>query len=412
MATFNHEAFVAQAIDSVLMQRDVDLEFLIADDGSVDGTRDVVEGVRDDRVQFYPHETNRGACIVANELIQRATGEFVAIINSDDIWIGDDKLLHQLRTMQARPELGACFGRATFIDNSGRFVDKATLPFGSVFDQRDRSRGAWLRYFFEVGNCLCHPTMLIRKGCYDVVGLYDNRLRQLPDYDLWIRLVKRYDIHVSEREMVAFRHRPGMNASAMTAENSRRNANETYLIFRKFFEDIPREVFLDGFGDLLIDAVLADREHLDIEQALLYFAQIGERQDARSLIGIEKMNLLLGSDTHRLVLADRYGIDDLTFQAMTTEWGLPADVLDALHNELSERTAWALELNQQFVIAHRELDAAHRELDAAHRELEAAQRARGVANAELFRLNSSFAVRASRALCHPRSSLRRLCSRL
>ena len=76
MATYNHADFVAQSIQSVLLQRNVDFEFLIADDGSVDRTREVVASIHDKRIRFFPNEVNRGACVVTNELIGRASGEF------------------------------------------------------------------------------------------------------------------------------------------------------------------------------------------------------------------------------------------------------------------------------------------------------------------------------------------------
>jgi glycosyltransferase involved in cell wall biosynthesis len=399
MATYNHAPYVARSIQSVLGQQDVDLEFLIADDGSVDGTAEVVAATRDERIRFFPHDANRGACVVTNELIQRASGEFVALINSDDYWIDDHKLARQLQLMDDRPELGASFGRVTFVDGEDSAIDKATLAYGGVFDQDNRSRGAWLRYFFDVGNCLCHPTMLIRTACYSEVGHYDNRLRQLPDFDMWIRLLKRYEIHVMDRELIAFRLLPGENASAVTAVNGRRGVNEMYFILRGFFDGMSREVLLDGFGDLLVDPSLPDEAHLDIEKALLYFNEGEHPSHVRNLIGLERLQRLLGSEAHRQVLVDGYGIDDRAFHAITGKCGALDEPLDALQKALDESNEWGREVNRQFIVAHQELDDAHRELDAAHRELKAAQ-------GELDRITSSFAFRAARAVSHPRSTLR------
>lgn len=203
MATYNHADFVIQAIESVLAQQGVDFEFLIADDGSADRTREVVASIKDARIRFFPSEKNRGACVVTNELIERASGEFIALINSDDYWTVPDKLAYQVQIMRENPKVGACFGRARFVDKDGRDIDKASLPFGTVFDQENRSQGQWLRRFFDLGNCICHPTLLIRKSCYEALGMYNNRLRQLPDFDMWIRLLKRYDIFISDKELVA-----------------------------------------------------------------------------------------------------------------------------------------------------------------------------------------------------------------
>lgn len=108
MATYNHAAYVAEAIYSVLQQQGVEFEFLIADDASRDATAQVVAGIRDPRIRFMAHTHNRGACAVTNELIEQASGEFVAIINSDDRWLGTDKLASQLEIMRADPSLGAC----------------------------------------------------------------------------------------------------------------------------------------------------------------------------------------------------------------------------------------------------------------------------------------------------------------
>jgi glycosyltransferase involved in cell wall biosynthesis len=322
MATYNHAEFVEKSIQSVLMQQGVDFEFLIADDGSSDNTRDVVASICDKRIRFFPNKENRGACTVTNELIQRASGEFIALINSDDYWIGQNKLSYQLQVLRENPSVGACFGRARFIDKHDMPIPKTILLPGRVFDQENKSQGKWLRYFFDCGNCICHPTMLIRKECYDSVGMYDNRLRQLPDFDMWVRLTKRYDIHVSNREMIAFRHLPGENASSDTSANLRRLLNESYFIFQRFFDGISRDVFLDGFGDLLVESDPPDDTHLDIEKSLLYLVRKRWASHIYNLIGLERIHILLGNDKYRRILIDCYGIDDNAFQSLSAEIGV------------------------------------------------------------------------------------------
>lgn len=314
MATYNHADFVAQAIDSVLSQRGVDFEFLIADDGSVDHTREIVASIRDERIRFFPNEINRGACVVTNELILRASGEFIALINSDDYWINGDKLAYQLQVMRDNPTIGACFGRVRFIDKYGHDIDKSSLPFGTVFDQENRSQGAWLRRFFDLGNCICHPTMLIRRSCYEELGMYRNQLRQLPDFDMWIRLVKRHPIYISERELINFRILPGENASSQTATNSIRTINEHYLIIDNFFDDIDSKHLIDGFGDILKHKDIPSDEYLDIEKVMLLFIYNQLLGKPYQMIGLLKLSKLLNSPVHHEILVDAYGVDDRWFQ--------------------------------------------------------------------------------------------------
>lgn len=314
MATYNHAPFVAEAIQSVLGQTGVDFEFLISDDGSADNTRDVVASIKDERITFYPNEVNRGAGVVTNELIQRASGKYIALLNSDDYWCDNDKLAFQVQFLEDNPQVGACFGRARFVDKDGRPMDKASIPSGDVFDQPNRSQGAWLRRFFELGNCICHPTMLIRKACYDELGTYSNRMRQLPDLDMWIRLVKHYQIHIFDKEMITFRLMPGENASSQTVTNSIRTINEHYLIAENFFEGVTAEQLTEGFSDLLRIKSIESDIHLDIEKALLYLAHNQWLGKPYQMIGMLKLNALLNSPEHHKVMVEQYAMDDRWYQ--------------------------------------------------------------------------------------------------
>ena len=313
MATYNHAAYVREAIESVLSQQGVEFEFLIADDGSSDDTRTVVAATKDSRISFFPNPVNRGACTVTNELVAQTRGEFVALINSDDAWY-PDKLRYQVDTLKRRPDIGATFGRVAFVDKDGRSLDKRTLDFGEVFDQEDRRSAQWLRTFFDGGNCICHPTMLIRRSCYGHVGLYNNRLRQLPDFDMWIRLVKHYELHISERDLIRFRILPGENASSQTATNAVRSINEHFLIAETFFDGVDREQLINGFADLLIVKDIPTEPHLAIEKVLLYFVPNQWLGRPYQLVGLLGMRRLLDSAVHREVLLESYGIDDRWFQ--------------------------------------------------------------------------------------------------
>jgi glycosyltransferase involved in cell wall biosynthesis len=320
LPSYNHAPYVAEAIASVLAQEGVAFELLVEDDGSTDGTADVIRKVRDPRVKFWPKARNEGACATHNNLVRRAKGEFVALINSDDMWATKDKLARQVQLMRERPDVAACFGRATFVGADGNPVPQEKLFYGSVFEQDNRSRGQWLRHFFVNSNCICHPSMLIRRAVYDEVGPYDNRLRQVPDFDMWIRVVKRHEIFIFPEPLVKFRLVEGANASAPTPANMNRILNEHYLVFRTFFDGVDRATLLDGFSDLLLNPEPREGAEVEVEKALLYFRVGGSMGPLMRTIGLTAVYEMLADADCRAVLAD-YDIDD--------KW---------LHAELGEST--------------------------------------------------------------------------
>lgn len=190
---------------------------------------------------------------------------------------------------------------------------------GLFFDQENRSQGQWLRRFFDLSNCICHPTILIRKSCYEELGDYNNRLRQLPDFDMWIRLVKRYEIFISDRELINFRILPGENASSQTATNSIRTINEHYLIAQNFFDGVKSDLLTDGFFDLLLFKDLPSEEHVNIEKARMFFIENQWLGRPYRMIGILEMFKLLNSPKHANLLVNSYDIDDRWFQMQMAE---------------------------------------------------------------------------------------------
>jgi glycosyltransferase involved in cell wall biosynthesis len=238
MASYNHADFVRQAVESALTQSFSDLEMVITDDGSPDRTADIIRSISDPRIDFLAFPENRGACDGINNAILRSRGEYLAILNSDDFFL-PGKLARQVEFLDANPNVGAVFGQPTIVDETGNevMVGESSHPFTKVFTKVNRTRAEWLRYFFECGNCLCHPTLMIRRACYDKVGLYDPTLMNLPDFDMWLRLCRSFDIHVMSEQLTAFRIlKNERNTSAPSMPNWARVAWETTHVLGHFTE--------------------------------------------------------------------------------------------------------------------------------------------------------------------------------
>lgn len=239
IASYNHADHVEACLRSVLTQDLQDFEIVVTDDGSSDGTADRVRAVQDPRISLEALPANRGACIAMNRAIRRARGRYIAVLNSDDVFL-PGKLSLQAAYLDAHPEVGATFGWPAFIDERGqRFHDEAHKDH-AVFKEGNRPRHAWLRHFFDKGNALCHPTAMIRREVYEAVGLYDPRLAQVPDLDMWMRVCSRFEIHVMQKPLTAFRILDGQrNASAARPEVVVRDAWERAMILRQYLR-LPR----------------------------------------------------------------------------------------------------------------------------------------------------------------------------
>ena len=202
--SYNHFKFINEAINSVLNQTFQDFELLIIDDNSVDNSVEIIQKYDDTRIKLFINEKNLGANINVNKMITFAKGEYIAILNSDDIW-EIDKLEKQIDFMENNKQYAAVFTNAQIINEEGNDFTNKEHFYSSIFDQPNRTRYEWLNYFFNKGNCLCHPSILIRKSVYNDIGLYNPLMASLPDFEMWVRICLKYDIYVMTDKLVRFR---------------------------------------------------------------------------------------------------------------------------------------------------------------------------------------------------------------
>jgi len=231
--SYNHENFIQECIQSVLNQTFQDFEIVITDDGSSDNTIAKIQEFSDKRIKLFKFPINSGASIAANNSILNSSGKYIAMLNSDDVWF-PDKLAIQVDYLEKNQNIAAVFGKANFINNANRKLTKFSL-YKDVFNVANRTRQEWLRFFFLTGNCLCHPCSLVRRDAYFDVGLLNPAFSGLPDFDFWVRLCLKYDIHVLDQELINFRIlNETMNASGDNINNRIRNKFEYKQILNNF----------------------------------------------------------------------------------------------------------------------------------------------------------------------------------
>jgi len=184
MPVYNRAAIVRRAIDSVLAQDFTDFELIVADDGSTDGTCEVVATVEDPRVKLLRAEKNQGSNAARNRGIEAASAPLIAFLDSDDVYL-PNKLGFIVRTFAERPELDVLLDSFTkefpagdrrkpaqrrnpVIDNSAEFVS-------ALFNRR-----LWK----------ATPAISLKRETAIRAGLFDETLKRRQDFDFLIRVAK------------------------------------------------------------------------------------------------------------------------------------------------------------------------------------------------------------------------------
>lgn len=280
MPSYNHAAYIGQAIESVLSQTLADLELVVIDDGSTDGTREILQRYSDPRLKVVLRERNVGAAQGSNDGLRMASAPFVAMISSDDFF-APHKLETQLRVMHDDANVAAVFCRPRIVDHCGNDFPLGAHPWSGLFSSGRWSRPQLLRRLFYEGNFLCHPSVLLRRDIYDRAGDYDVRLSSLGDCDMWMRtaIAVEGDFVVLDAPLLSFRNHEG-NTSGPTATNVQCGENEWPLIVDRMRGlSASPEVFAAAFPEV---AELLLGAPADFDYAL---AKLALRHRTRSVRG-------------------------------------------------------------------------------------------------------------------------------
>ena len=249
LTSYNHGKYLREAIESVLGQTYKDFELIIWDDGSTDKSWQIINSYTFTRIQAFRSKTTNVIQNIRTAISEVATGEYIAVHHSDDVW-EPEKLEKQAAFLDSNPHIGAVFTWASIIDEDGQPFQDQNHFYYKIFQQPNRTRHEWLNYFFYHGNALCHPSVLIRRQCYQDVGLYRYGMAQIPDFDMWVRLCLKHEIHVLPEKLVRFRVREGeANASGNRPEVQVRAQFEFLQVYSNYLTIADRHEFLKIFPD-------------------------------------------------------------------------------------------------------------------------------------------------------------------
>lgn len=201
--TYLGEAYIGEAINSVLAQDYSDFELLIINDCSPDRTKAVVAGYQDRRIRYLENPTNLGPEGNWNRCLEEARGHYIKLLPHDDT-LAVDCLSRQVEVLEAFASVALVFCSRRIIDSRGRVIALRTYP---------RARRGLIPGEKAMRNCIRHGTnvigepggVLFRKSLMDEVGVFDGSLGYIIDLDYWFRLLTLGHAYYIDKPLVSFR---------------------------------------------------------------------------------------------------------------------------------------------------------------------------------------------------------------
>jgi len=241
IATYNRARYIEQAIDSILAQREPVLQLIVVDDGSTDDTATRV--AKYGPPVEYVHKPNGGKSSAVNLGLTRAHGEWVWLFDDDDIAMPEATQL-LLDALEAEPGADLAYGGQVIADESpdGRLVDHREVL--ATVEPDD----ALLLNVLQ-GFCFRLQAMLIRRDCFDQIGLLDERFLRGQDYELMVRLVQRFRATRVMKPILTWRQHAGERGPAQLTHT----AHERDRHWGRFDALLGREVRATyGLGEFLV----------------------------------------------------------------------------------------------------------------------------------------------------------------
>lgn len=214
--TYNNEKFIGETIDSVLNQTYNDYEIIVVDDGSEDGTRDALlpymQKIR------YHYKENGGIASAKNTGISLSNAEFIAFLDHDDLWV-PDKLKIQMEYFDVHPHIGLVYAKyASFRDDK----ELRTKP--------EKGYSGWIFKNLLSKSIVQTSTVMVKRECLNAVGPYDESFKLADEYDMFLRIAKRFQCGFVDKRLTRYRVHD-MNAS----KNDLLFDKENLRVFKKVY---------------------------------------------------------------------------------------------------------------------------------------------------------------------------------
>lgn len=220
MAAYNAEAFIREAIDSIIKQTHTEFELIIINDGSTDNTDCILNEYKekDRRIKIFNNPKNKGAAASLNYGIEKASGKWIAIHDADDISFSN-RLEEQLKFVINNPSVrivASYIEAFSTINQDSNYLRYAELGFNTTMDQINK-----MKYFSPY---LCHGSVLFEKKLFAEVGGYNSNYKIAYDYELWLKILDNNLIYKIEKKLYRYR----IHNHSLAHENTKKTVHEVW----------------------------------------------------------------------------------------------------------------------------------------------------------------------------------------
>ena len=264
---YNAEKYLANTIQSVINQTFTDWELIIINDGSTDGTLELINNFKDkdSRIKVFSHE-NAGVAHSRNRGIAEAKGEFIAFLDADDLWT-IDKLEIQLKALQENSYASVAYSWVDYIDEAGKFL----YPGSHITVNGDAYPKLLINNFLENGS---NP--LVRREALAKVGDFDVNLPPAEDWDLYLRLAREYEFVAIPRPQILYRLCTNSCSANITKMETQalRVIEKAYNQTPESLQYLKRETLAKLYEYLLFRTLESNPQRQQFWKAGKYFAKM------------------------------------------------------------------------------------------------------------------------------------------
>lgn len=293
---WNGARYLRESLDSILAQTYAPIEVLVMDDGSTDETPEIARSYGG-RIRYRRQSANRGIYGNANDGIEMARGEYIAVYHADDVY-EPEIVEREVAFLERHPDAAAVFSSMTMIDPSGAEVGRLTLP-PAARGSRALPFDVVLNTLLRHKNCfLMCPSSMVRASVYrDLGGYRDAEFRNTSDMDMWLRIARVARIGVLEDRLFRYRYGHG---------NSAQRYHKLRIDPERYFRIVDLHLQQGGAAIAESDALRAHEAHrgADALRRAINAYILEQRDDCRRILAETSLRSLTGSrHVQRLRLA-------------------------------------------------------------------------------------------------------------